>query len=133
VATHRSGWAYSRVLVFGACAASALAACGDRESAGSDRPTDRTTETRTGALDTRDSARTAYYTAEAARYRDIASHARQLSAAYARVTAPATAAKNWNAILKARADARAVSADQIAAGIQVEADFHAAAVRAGAQ
>ena len=133
MATHRSVWAYGRVIVLGACAASAIAACGDRESAGSDRLTDPATETRTGALDTRDSARAAYYAAEATRYRDIASRARQLSAAYARWTPPATTAKNWNAILKTRADARATAADQIAAAIQVEADFHAAAVRGGAQ
>jgi len=88
----------------------------------------------TAGADTSDSGRAAYYTAEATRYRDIANHARQLSAAYARWTPPATATKNWNAILKTRADARAAAADQIAAGIQVEADFHtAAAAKAGAQ
>jgi hypothetical protein len=131
VANHQSGWAYARGAALALCATSALAACGARESAGGDRLADQTTETRTSALDTRDSARAAYFAAEAARYRDIAAHDRQLSAAYARLTLPAAASKNWNTILKARVEARAAAADQIAAGIQMEADFHAA--KAGAQ
>jgi hypothetical protein len=70
-------------------------------------------------------ARAAAYSAEVARYREIANHDRQLSAAYARWTPPATATKNWTAALKARADARAATADQIAGRLQTLADFHA--------
>jgi len=71
-------------------------------------------------------ARATYYAAEAARYREIAAQQRALSVAYARWTPPATATKNWNATLKASADARAASADQVAAGLQRVADFHTA-------
>lgn len=131
MANHQGGWAYARAIALAMCATSALAACGARESAGGDQLTDHRAETRTSALDTRDSARAAYFAAEAAKYRDIADHDRQLSAAYARLTLPASATKNWNAILKARVEARAAAADQIAAGVQAEADFHAA--KAGAQ
>jgi hypothetical protein len=77
-------------------------------------------------LDRSNTARAAYYVSEATRYRDIAAHERQLSAAYARWTPPATATKDWNATLKAGVDARAIAADQIAAKIQTLADFHAA-------
>jgi len=131
VANHQSGRAYARALAFAVSATAALTACDGRRPAAADQPADPTTETRTSALDTRDSARAAYFAAEAAKYRDIANHDRQLSAAYARLTVPASASKNWNAILKARVDARATAADQIADGIQVAADFHAA--KAGAQ
>jgi hypothetical protein len=70
------------------------------------------------SVETSHVARASYYNVEATRYRDIANHARQLSAAYAQWTPPATATKNWNAILKARVDARAVAADQRAENLQ---------------
>jgi hypothetical protein len=81
------------------------------------------------AVGTSDSARATYYAGEAARYRDIANQERQMSAAYAKFTPAASDAvtKDWNATLKASADARATAADQIATRIQVIADFHAAA------
>ena len=131
MANQQRGWAYARGLALAVCATSMLASCDGRQSAGAGRLADQATETRTSALDTSDRARAAYFAAEVAKYRDIAAHERQLSAAYARVTVPAPAAKNWNTILKARVDARAAAADQIAAGVQVAADFHAA--KAGAQ
>ena len=79
-------------------------------------------------------ARATYYAGEATRYRDIANHERQASAAYAKFTPPAADAvtKNWNAALKASADARATAADQIATRIQAIADFHTAAAAAKA-
>lgn len=131
MANQQSGWAYARGLALAVCATSMLASCDGRESAGAGRLADQSTETRTSALDTTDRARAAYFAAEVAKYRDVAAHDRELSAAYARVAVPVAASKNWNAILKARVEARAAAADQIAAGLQVAADFHAA--KAGAQ
>jgi hypothetical protein len=78
------------------------------------------------AADTTNAARASYYTAEVARYRGIANAERLVAAAYARWTPPAGTAKDWNATLKASADARAAAADQIAARIQTFADFHTA-------
>jgi hypothetical protein len=130
---------HSRIgLVILSAAAGVIAGCGDRDSAGGG-PTP--SETRTaGALTataaTGPAARAAYWAAEATRYRDIANHERQISAAYAAWTPPAAAAvtKNWNATLKPIADARAVAADQIAVNLQAIADFEtAAAAKAGAQ
>ena len=71
-------------------------------------------------------ARAAYYTAEVARLRQIAREERDLSAAYARRTPPARTTKDWNATLKARVEARAAAADQIAAKLQTLADFQTA-------
>ena len=72
------------------------------------------------------SSKAVYYAGQVRRYRDVASEQRRLSAAYAHRTPPATTTKDWNAILKARADARAAAADQIAARTQTIADFHTA-------
>jgi hypothetical protein len=130
VANHRGRRARARVVVLAACMGSALAACGDRHSAGAD-PGAGGGETRRAALDSSEEARAAYFRAEVARLRDIANQQRQLSAAYARWTAPAGASKDWNATLKASADARAAAVDQIVVSAQALADFHAA--RAGAQ
>jgi len=83
----------------------------------------------TSGSDTSDTGRAAYYAAEAARLRDIASQQRALSAAYARTAVPVASTKDWNATLKAGADARAAAADQGATNLQALADFHTA--RAG--
>ena len=59
---------------------------------------------------------------------------RQLSAAYARSAVPVATTTDWNAALKASADARATAADQVATNLQALADFHTArAAKGGAQ
>jgi hypothetical protein len=103
--------------------------CGSADATASNSaPSALTTTDRTHA------GRATAYTAEAARYRDIASQQRQLSAAYARWTPPARASKNWNETLKARADARAAAVDQVATKLQAIAAFHLAeAAKEGAR
>jgi hypothetical protein len=128
VANHRGGWATESILLF-AAAVSVAAVSG--LSCGSAAPTSVGAETTSGAApltaaDTSNAARASSYAAEVARYRDIATRERQASAAYAARTPPAGATKDWNATLKARADARATAADQIATRIQIFADYFAA-------
>jgi hypothetical protein len=137
VAKNRGGWA-GLVLLVGSAAA--LAACGGKDSAAPPSvPGGESTNivaALSGVPDRTEAARAAAWAAEATRYRDIANHERQISAAYASWTPPAGVAvtKNWNTTLKPSADARAAAADQIAVSLQAIADFHtAAAANAGAQ
>ena len=128
MANHRGGWATSqRILFVVSAAAAVLLSCGGAAPAPAAAETTGVAAPLTAA-DASNAGRAGYYVAEVARYRDIANRERQLSAAYARWTPPAGAGvtKDWNATLKARADARAVAADQIATRTQTFADFFAA-------
>jgi hypothetical protein len=103
---------------------------GARLSAGGE-PTAGIAAPLTTGVDTSEVGRAAYYAGEATRLRDIANQQRQLSAAYVRTTVPVASSKDWNAALKASADARAAAADQIATNLQALADFHTARAAAG--
>ena len=121
----------------GAVAVAAMA-CGGTGSDGrlpaGGEPTAAIAAPLTAGSDTSDTGRAAYYAGEAARLRDIASQQRQLSAAYVRSAVPVASTTDWNATLKASADARAAAADQIASNLQALADFHTArAAKGGAQ
>ncbi len=127
MANHRGGWATSQRILFvvSAVAAAVLLSCGGAAPAPAAAETTGVAGPLT-AEDTSNAARARSFAAEVARYRDIANQERALSAAYARWTAPAGATKDWNATLKARADARATAADQIATRTQTFADYFAA-------
>jgi hypothetical protein len=127
VAHSRGGWQCLLVLVGGlvAIAASGCGA-GDIPRSPPGEVTVPVGALAAAGVDRSNTARAAYYLNEVTRYRDIATHERQLSTAYAQRTPPTAATKDWNATLKARADARAIAADQIATDIQTLVDFHTA-------
>lgn len=128
MANHRGGCTTESILLFAAAvsvAAVSSLSCGSAAPAPVGADTTNVARPLT-AEDTSNAARARSFAAEVARYRDIASQERALSAAYARWTAPAGATKDWNATLKARADARATAADQIATRTQTFADYFAA-------
>lgn len=128
MANHRGGWATESILLFAAAvsvAAFSSLSCGSAAPAPVGADTTNVAAPLT-AGDTSNAGRARSFAAEVARYREIATRERQASAAYATRTPPANATTDWNVTLKARADARATAADQIATRVQTFADYFAA-------